>query len=165
MDTENMINIKVGVVATLTGLYKYFPPFHILYSTFSLDDEEVDYREILMPRNAELRQLLGKLREEFPGYHIFINNQLTELQDDDIIDDIYEEGDVLTAFRTEMNKERAAAATKIKNDSDAIVVLVNDKRQPIFIKSGTEESYKWKALSFDPIITVFRLRLGKGQQG
>ena len=110
-----------------------------------------------MPRNAEIRKLLEKLREEFGRSHIFLNNQLTELQDDDILEDIYEEGDVLTAFRTAMNKERAAKASQIKNASDSIVVLVNKKRQPIFIKSGQEESYKWQALDFDPIITVFRL--------
>ena len=107
-----------------------------------------------MPRRAELRKLLDKLRQDFTGSHIFLNHQLTELQDDDILEDIYEEGDVLTAFRTPMNKERAAS--QIKNASDAIVVLVNKKRQPIFIKSGKTESYKWKALDFDPIITVFR---------
>ena len=112
-----------------------------------------------MPRNAEVRKLLDNLKAEYPGAHIFMNNQLSELQCDDILDDIYEEGDVLTAFRTEMNMERTVS--QIKNASDAIVVLVNRKRQPIFIKSGNTESYKWKALNFDPIITVFRLGLGQ----
>ena len=129
--------------------------FHTLF----LDDGEIDYREIQMPRNAELRKLLDKLRAQYPRSHVFLNNQLSELQCDDILDDIYDEGDVLTAFRTEMNLERKV--TQMKNASDAIVVLVNKKRQPIFIKSGKTESYKWKALDFDPIITVFRLGLGQ----
>ena len=109
-----------------------------------------------MPGNVEIRQILTKLRGQYPGSHMFMNNQLTELQDDDIIEDVYEEGDVLTAFRTPCNKERFQRAQKIKNESDAIVVLVDKKKQPIFIKSGNEELYKWRALNFDHIITVFR---------
>ena len=116
-----------------------------------------------MPRNAEVRKLLDNLKAEYPGAHIFMNNQLSELQCDDILDDIYDEEDVLTAFRTEMNMERTV--TRIKNESDAIMVFVNQKRQPIFIKSGKTESYKWKALDFDPIITVFRLSQETGQTG
>ena len=135
----------------------YISTFHSLF----LDDEEIDYREIQMPRNAVLRKLLDNLKAEYPGSHIFMNSQLSELQCDDILDDIYDEEDVLTAFRTKMNMERTV--TQIKNESDAIVVFVNKQRQPIFIKSGKKESYKWKALDFYPIITVFRLSQDRSQ--
>ena len=108
-----------------------------------------------MAPGAQLKEVLKKLAEIYPDSHIFMNNELTELQDDDVLEDIFEEGDVFTAFRTATNKARAQAQ-KIKNESDAIVVLVDKKGQPIFIKSGTEEKYKWKALDFKRTITVFR---------
>ena len=96
---------------------------------------------------------MKKLEEKYPKSHFFMNNDLTELQDDDILEDIYEDGNVFTAFRTGTNKERAQM---IKNKSDAIVVLVDKKGRPMFIKSNTEEKYKWKLTDFDRIITVFR---------
>ena len=106
-----------------------------------------------MAPTAMLSEVLKKLAEKYPDSHIFMNNELTELQDDDILEDIFEDGDILTAFRTGHNKVRAQM---IKNESDAIVVLVDKKGKPMFIKSGTEEKYKWKLTDFDHIITVFR---------
>ena len=107
-----------------------------------------------MPPTAMLSEVLKKLGEKYPDSHIFMNNDLTELQDDDILEDIFEEGDIFTAFRTGTNKARAAQM--IKNTSDAIIALVDKNGKPMFIKSGTEEKYKWKMTDFDRIITVFR---------
>ena len=120
---------------------------------FILDDDEIHYEEFPMPPQAMLKEILIKLGEKYPDSHIFMRNELTELQDDDILEDIFEEGDIFTAFRTGTNKERIQM---IKNDSDAIVALVDKKGKPMFVKSGTEEKYKWKLTDFDRIITVFR---------
>ena len=106
-----------------------------------------------MAPGAMLSEILKKLVDKYPDSHIFMNNDLTELQDDDILEDIFEEGDIFTAFRTGTDKERVQM---IKNNSDAIVVLVDKKGKPMFIKSGTEEKYKWKLTDFDRTITVFR---------
>ena len=106
-----------------------------------------------MAPDEMLREMFKKLEDKYPDSHIVMNLALTELQDDDILEDIFEEGDILTAFRAGQNKARAQM---IKNTSDAIVVLVDKKGKPIFIKSGTEEKYKWKLTDFDRIITVFR---------
>ena len=117
------------------------------------DDDEIHYEDFQMPPGAMLSEILKQLKEKYPGSHIFMNNNLTELQDDDILEDIFEDGDIFTAFRAGTNKERVQM---IKNNSDAIVVLVDKKGKPMFIKSGTEEKYKWKLTDFDRIITVFR---------
>ena len=147
---ENLLDIKVGVIDTLTGLKNNC---YLFISKYSIpDDDEIHYEYFQMPPEAELSEILTQLGRKYPG-HIFINNNLAELQDDDILGDIFEDGDVLTAFRTGHNKERAQM---IKNNSDAIVVLVDKKGKPMFIKSGTEEKYKWKMTDFDHIITVFR---------
>ena len=106
-----------------------------------------------MAPRAQLSAILKKLVEKYPDSHIFMNNELTELQDDDVLEDIFEKGDIFTAFRTATNKERIVQ--KIKNSSDAIVTLVDKNGKPMFIKSGTEEKYKWKLMDFDRIITVF----------
>lgn len=132
------LDITVGVIDTLT------------------DDDEIHYDEFKMSPRAELCEILKKLEEKYPKSHFFMNNDLTELQDDDILEDIYEDGNVFTAFRTGTNKERAQM---IKNKSDAIVVLVDKKGRPMFIKSNTEEKYKWKLTDFDRIITVFRKKV------
>ena len=117
------------------------------------DDDEIHYEDFQMPPGAMLSEILKQLNEKYPKCHIFMNNNLTELQDDDILEDIFEDGDIFTAFRAGTNKERVQM---IKNNSDAIVVLVDKKGKPMFIKSGTEEKYKWKLMDFDRIITVFR---------
>ena len=109
-----------------------------------------------MAPGAMLSEILKKLVEKYPDSHIFMNNELTELQDDDVLEDIFEEGNVFTAFRTATNKERIQQVQKIKNTSDAIVTLVDKNGKPMFIKSGTEEKYKWKLMDFDRIITVFK---------
>ena len=100
-----------------------------------------------------LSKILKQLEEKYPNCHIFMNNELTELQDDDVLEYIFEDGDIFTAFRTGTDKERVQM---IKNNSDAIVVMVDKKGKPMFIKSGTEERYKWKMTDFDRIITVYR---------
>ena len=107
-----------------------------------------------MPPRAQLSEVLKELGEKYPDSHIFMNNDLTELQDDDILEDIFEEGDIFTAFRTGTNNDRELQT--IRNTSDAVVALVDKKGKPMFIKSGTEEKYKWKLTDFDHIITVFR---------
>ena len=107
-----------------------------------------------MAPEAEVSEILTKMREKYLDSHISLNNKLTELQDDDVLEDIFEEGDVLTAFRRANNNARATQS--FKNESDAIVVLVDRKNQPMFIKSGNEKRYKWKALVFKRTITVFR---------
>ena len=106
-----------------------------------------------MAPDEMLREMFKKLEDKYPDSHIVMNLALTELQDDDILEDIFEEGDIFTAFRTGHNKERAPV---LRNNLDSIVVLVDRKRQPMFIKSGTEEKYRWKALDFDPTITLYR---------
>ena len=107
-----------------------------------------------MAPEAMISEILTKMREKYLDSHISMNNKLTELQDDDVLEDVFVEGDVFTAFRTANNNARAAQS--FKNESDAIVVLVDRKDQPMFIKSGTEKKYKWKALDFKRTITVFR---------
>ena len=106
-----------------------------------------------MAPEAELSDLLNELKKIYSDTHMFMNNNLTELQDDDKLEEIYEDGDIFTAFRTGHNKQRAKT---IKNESDAILVLMDKGGKPMFIKSGTEEKYKWKLTNFDRTITVFR---------
>ena len=126
-------------------------PYYLNY--FFLDDDDIHQEEFQVAPDAELSVLLNELKRKYPDSHMFMNNNLTELQDDDILEDIYEDGDIFTAFRTGHNKKRADV---IKNESDAILVLMDKGGKPMFIKSGMEEKYKWKLTNFDRIIQVFR---------
>ena len=120
---------------------------------FFLDDDDIHYEEVEMAPDAVLEDLLKELKKTYTDSHMFMNNDLTELQDDDKLEEIYDDGDIFTAFRTGPNKPRAQT---FKNDSEAVLVLQDKAGNPMFIKSGTEEKYKWKLTNFDRTITVFR---------
>lgn len=105
-----------------------------------------------MSRSDQVSVVIKQLEEKYPGYHISMINQLTQLQDDDIMEDIFEEGDVLTAIKTKEGMDRA----DILNASGDVVVLESKNRQPIFLEPQCDQTWSRRVFDFSPAMTVFR---------
>ena len=92
------------------------------------------------------------MEAKHPGSCIQLNNKLYQLQDDDVIDDVFEEGDILTALKSKHNLERNAT---VDNSSGDVVVLMDNNKQPIFVEPKNVRMWKWNPINFFPTITVF----------
>ena len=69
-----------------------------------------------------------------------------------MIDDVFEEGDILTALKSKHNLERNAT---VDNSSGDVVVLMDNNKQPIFVEPKNVRMWKWNPINFFPTITVF----------
>ena len=105
-----------------------------------------------MSRYDQLKVVIKHLEEKYPGYHICMNNQLTQLQDDDILEDIFDEGDVLNAIKTKEGLDRA----DILNASGDVVVLESRNRQPVFLEPQCDQTWSRSLFDFSSTLSVFR---------
>ena len=117
-----------------------------------LFEDEIDYEEVRVSRSDQLSVVIKQLEEKYPGYHISMNNQLTQLEDDGIMEDVFEEGDVLTAIKMKEGQDRA----DILNASGDVVVLESKNRQPVFLEPQCDQTWSRKLFDFSPAMTVFR---------
>ena len=113
---------------------------------------EIHHEELQIARDGLVREIISQLDKKYPDSCILLNNKLYQLQDDDVIDDVFEEGDVLTAVKSKCNQDRAV----VKNNSGDVVVLMDKNKQPIFVEPKNDQEWKWNPLNFFPTITVFR---------
>ena len=100
--------------------------------------------------------LRGKLGPTFINASIFFHNQLTKLEDDDVIREVTEEGDVLTGIIKYPHNDRAFKKDLESATGDILVVLNNKSKKPIFMESGHVEYLNIKSLTWYPTILVFR---------
>ena len=114
---------------------------------------EIHHEELQIARDGLVREILSQLDKKYPDSCILLNNKLYQLQDDDVIDDVFEEGDVLTAVKSQHNLDRNAV---VNNNSGDVVVLMDKNKQPIFVEPKNVQKWKWNPLNFFPTITVFR---------
>ena len=111
-----------------------------------------------MSRDSEVGEVRKKLEKKFPGYHFSLNNQLLELEDDDILDDIMDDDDMLTATRHDPRKDpERNASVNMENDSDSVVAIVNKKTEkPMILKARSTNILNFGLLALFGVITVFR---------
>ena len=104
---------------------------------------------------------VGNLKEKLgPSYinaSIFFHNQLTKLEDDDVINESLREGDVVTGIIKYPHNDRAFKKDLESASGDILVVLDNKSKKPIFLESGHVEFLNIKSLTWYPTILVFRL--------
>ena len=73
--------------------------FHIPIDVVNQENFKVSVDQVTIRRNAEVGEIMKPLELRYPGSYITLNNQLSHLQEDDTVEDVYEEGDVLTAVK------------------------------------------------------------------
>ena len=103
---------------------------------------------------------VGNLKEKLgPTYinaSIFFHNQLTKLEDDDVINESMSEGDVVTGIIKYPHNDRAFKKDLESASGDILVVLDNKSKKPIFLESGHVKFLNIKSLTWYPTILVFR---------
>ena len=116
---------------------------------------QIQEEEFPISRTATVGDILTDLRERFPGNYASLNNAVTELQEDDLIDDVFEEEDVFTAVEQKDDEVRFVGK-KFKNCSDDLVILMDKKKRPFFLEKKDEHCLQMRALDFFPTVVVFR---------
>lgn len=114
---------------------------------------QIQEEEFSIPRTATVKDVLKVLKEKFHGEYASLYNAATELEDDALIDDIYDEEDVLTAVPP---PPKRSAPKPIKNCSDDQVILMDMNDRPIFIEKQIEHNLKMNIWNFYPSLIVFR---------
>ena len=107
-----------------------------------------------MGKDANVEEIQKELELELPDAHIFINNKMSQLQDDDKVGDVYEWGDVLTGVGVRHDLSRS----KDSRPQGDILVMVDRNHRIIFlpIVAGGPKVFKFGASEFCPSIGVFR---------
>ena len=77
---------------------------------------------------------------------------MSQLQDDDRLVDVYEEGDVLTGLGVGQDEPRS---TDSRAPGD-ILVMVDRNHKIIFLPITGPQAFKFRASEFFPSIAVFR---------
>ena len=98
---------------------------------------------------------MNVLNQKFPGSYVSLNNAMTQLQEDDIIEDVYQEEDVLTAVKQKHDIERNGGRW-VDNKSGDIVVLMNKNNRPVYVEPSNEQYWEFGALNLYPRLVVFR---------
>ena len=98
---------------------------------------------------------MNVLNQKFPGSYVSLNNAMTQLQEDDIIEDVYQEEDVLTAVKQKHDIERNGGRW-VDNKSGDIVVLMNKNNRPVYVEPSNEQYWEFGMLDLYPRLIVFR---------
>ena len=123
---------------------------------FNYEDKTMYHREVQVNSlDAEVTELLEPLEAMFPGSYVTLNNQLTQLQEDDIIKDVYREGDVLSAIKMRHMISRDGVKWPDRPSGD-VLVFFDKLKNPIFFEPKNIEKWKWDENDFSQYIAVFR---------
>ena len=79
--------------------------FDIPIGVVNQESCKVYHDRVPIRRNAEVGEIMKPLELRYPGSYITLNNKLTQLQEDDIVEQVFQEGDVLTGLKMKHNIE------------------------------------------------------------
>ena len=115
---------------------------------------EFKRREIRVGKDGNVEDIQKELDFEYPDSHMFINNKMSQLQDDDRVVDVYEDGDILTGLGVGQDEPRSKDS---RPPGDILVTVERRDNKIIFLPIGPQV-FKFRASEFFPSIGVFRLR-------
>ena len=116
---------------------------------------KIHHERVSVARDSTVGAIITQLDLTYPGSFITLNNQLSHLQEDDIVEDVFEEGDVLTAVKSCHNMCRNfAPGCGFPGD---LVCLMNRDKQPILGEPpGIHKCWEFRTEDFLPTVAVFR---------
>ena len=115
---------------------------------------KIHLEKVRVARDGRVGEIIAQLERSYPGSFITLNNQLSHLQEDDSLEDVYEEGDVLTAVKLQQNICRhLASECRLAGD---LVCLRNQDKQPILLEPGVHQCWELKTADFLSTMAVFR---------
>ena len=144
---NNKNNSRISIMA----LTKPIPVAFFNYQTNTMHHVEVT----ITSTADEVTEILSPLEARFPGSYVSLNNQLTQLQEDDIIRDVYREGDVLSAIKMRHRISRDGVKWPDRPSGD-VLIFFDKKRNPVFFEPKNIEKWKWNETEFSQYIAVFR---------
>ena len=101
-------------------------------------------------RDGLVGEIIKQLDMKYPGSFITLNNQLSHLQEDDTVEDVYEEGDVLTAVKLRHDVCRNRCS------DGALVFLMNKDKHPIPLEPEMLQTWELRTEDFLSTMAVFR---------
>ena len=107
-----------------------------------------------MARDGQVSDILKQLEVTagLNGSFLTLNNQLSQLQEDDRVGDVYSEGDILTAVKLRHHQCRNFGC----HSGDLAVLVRAEDRQPIIVETSNNQSWQWNTQHFLPTLAVFR---------
>ena len=120
---------------------------------------EFKRKRMRVGKDSNIEDIQRELEGEFADAHIFINNRMSQLQDDDRVGDVYEVGDVLTVLGAP--QDMARSNTDFRPPDDILVVVERNNKEGthkiIFIPiCNRPQDFKFRSSEFFPYIAVFR---------
>ena len=109
-------------------------------------------QRIRVSKDSNIEDIQKELEGDFVEAHIFINNRMSQLQDDDRLEEVYEEGDVLTGLLVPQDEPRS----KENRTPGDILVMVERSHRIIFLPINKPQDFKFRSSEFFPSIAVFR---------
>lgn len=116
---------------------------------------KIHHESITISRKGKVGEIINDLNQKFPGSFVSLNNAMSLLQEDDVIEDVYEEEDVLTAVKQKHDIERNVGKY-VDNQSGDIVVLMDRNNRPIYVEPSNEQFWEFSLLDLYPRLVVFR---------
>ena len=113
---------------------------------------KIHHERVTVASDGKVGEIVAQLELTYPGSYITLNNQLSHLQEDDTVEDVYKTGDVLTAVKLRHNMCRNSACCHAGD----LVFLMNKDKQPILVEPESEQCWEWKTEDFLSTMAVFR---------
>jgi len=110
---------------------------------------------VTIRRDAEVGEIMKPLELRYPGSYITLNNKLTQLQEDDIVEEVFQEGDVLTGLKMKHNIERNGVKWCDKPSGDVVVLSNKITNQQLVVETKNEQKFHFKPAEYASTVTIF----------
>jgi len=129
--------------------------FHIPIDVVNQENFKVSVDQVTIRRNAEVGEIMKPLELRYPGSYITLNNKLTQLQEDDIVEDVFQEGDVLTGLKMKHNIERNGVKWCDMPSGDVVVLSNKITSQQLVVETKYEQKFQFKPEQYASTVTIF----------
>ena len=110
-----------------------------------------------MARDAPVGEILKQLEKTNTGSFLALNNQLSQLQEDDTVEDVFDEGEILTAVAVRQHQSR----NLVSRSGDLAVLVRVEDRQPVIVEPRSNSQWwEWSTEEFLPTLALFRRQGG-----
>ena len=123
--------------------------FHFINNLVFLG--KIQHKKVSVARDAQVGEIITQLEQDYPESFFTLNSQLSHLQEDDTVEDVFEEGDVLTAVRRRHNIVR-----NVSGQGGDLVCLVTKDKQPILLQHEIHQCLEIRTEDFMSTVAVFR---------
>merc|ERR1711953_94581 len=110
---------------------------------------------VRVSRDVQVGEVMKPLEKRYPGSYVTLNNKLTQLQEDDILSEVYQEGDVLTGLKMKHNIERNGVKWCDKPAGDVVVLSNIVTKQHLVVETKNEQIFQFKPTEYAPVVSIF----------